>query len=181
MELYPFRSSLEAGVEIVMVGHIALPSLDGRGKPASHSHKITTKILRDEWGFDGIIVTDGMEMGGLTESAWAGESAIRAVEAGVDILLLPIDVDHTINSLLEAIVSGRITEQRINQSVKRIWNLKWKTGLLDGPFQQPFIELEDIIGMPDHKETARVIARRSITVVKDDKNRLPWQLLTQEL
>ena len=63
-------------------------------------------------------------MGSITESAWAGESAVRAVEAGTDIILLPMDVDHAISSLIDAVKSGRITEKRINQSVERIWNMK---------------------------------------------------------
>ena len=124
LELYPFRKAVEAGVKMIMVGHIALPGLDESGDPASHSVAITTNLLRKEMGFDGIIITDGMEMGGLTQMAWAGESAVRAVEAGVDILLLPMDVKHTINSLVEAVQSGRISEKRINESVEKIWKMK---------------------------------------------------------
>ena len=75
---------------MVMTGHIVLPGLDKSGTPASHSYAISTELLRNELGFNGIIVTDGMEMGGLTKSAWAGESAVRAIEAGADILLLPL-------------------------------------------------------------------------------------------
>ncbi len=82
MELYPFRISLNVNIKMIMVGHIALPGLDTSGRPASHSYSVTSELLRGELGFDGIIITDGMEMGGLTESAWAGESAVRAVEAG---------------------------------------------------------------------------------------------------
>ncbi len=173
MELYPFRESLNTKIEMIMVGHIALTGLDKSGMPASHSYRVTSELLRDELGFDGIIITDGMEMGGLTESSWAGESAIRAVEAGADILLLPIDVDQTINSLLKSVESGRLSEDRIDQSVRRIWNMKYKTGLLDGNYQLPFEKLENIIGDPEHKKIARTIAQKSITVVKDDNNQLP--------
>ena len=70
-----------------MIGHIAMPGLDNSNVPASHSKKIVSDLLIKEWGFEGLVITDGMEMGGLTENAWAGESAIRAVEAGCDILL----------------------------------------------------------------------------------------------
>jgi len=158
---------------MIMIGHISLPQLDSSGAPSSHSFTITTKLLRDELGFEGLIITDGMEMGAMAESTWAGESAIRAVEAGADILLLPMDVEHTINSLLEAVNSGRITEERINESINRIWDMKLETGVLKHDFQLPFAELEKIIGNKGHKNIARQIAQQSITVVKDDFSQLP--------
>ena len=173
LELIPFKKAVESGVKMIMVGHIALPGLDESGDPASHSSAITTDLLRNEMGFGGIIITDGMEMGGLTQAAWAGESAVRAVEAGVDILLLPMDVKQTVNSIFEAVQSGRISEKRIDESVGRIWELKQETGLLSGATQPPFSELETIIGIPEHKGKASVIAEKSITIVKDKNNLLP--------
>ena len=112
MELEPFRNSINANVKMIMVGHISLPGLDDSGSPASHSNIITTQILRTELGFKGIVVSDGLEMGSLTKSVWSGESAIRAVEAGVDILLLPINVKETIESIEKAVKSGRLSEKR---------------------------------------------------------------------
>ncbi len=173
MELSPFRSAIHAGVKMVMTGHIALPGLDESRLPASHSSLITTNLLRQEMGFKGIIITDGMEMGGLTQSAWAGESAVRAVEAGADILLLPIDVEHTISAILEAVSSGRITEGRINHSLQRIWQMKADLGLFDYPAQPIFSELEKVIGKKEHLAKAGKIAQKSITIVKDEKNLLP--------
>ncbi|MBC8257213.1 MAG: serine hydrolase [Candidatus Marinimicrobia bacterium] len=173
LELYPFRQAVKSGVKMIMVGHIALPGLDDSGDPASHSVAITTDLLRNEMGFDGVIITDGMEMGGLTQMAWAGESAVRAVEAGVDILLLPIDVKHTIDSIEKAVQSGRISENRINESVARIWKMKHEMGLLSGLTQPLFSELESIVGIPEHQKKAREIARKSITLVKDDNYQLP--------
>ena len=133
--------TVENGVKMVMVGHIAMPGLDDSNQPASFSHMITSGLLRNEWGFEGLIITDGMEMGGLTKSAWAGESAVRAIEAGADILLLPMDVEQTLKSVLSAVKSGRINEKRINQSVQRIWKMKSKMGLLNGAAQIPFSSL----------------------------------------
>ena len=173
MELFPFQKALSANLEMVMVGHISLPSLDDSGNPASHSHTITTGLLRDEWGYDGIIITDGMEMGGLTESTWAGESTVRAVEAGSDILLLPLSVDQAIDALLDAVNSGRISEDRIDESVRRIWKMKRKVGILNGNYQIPFDQLEKVIGIPEHQSKANDIAHKSITVVKDDQDQLP--------
>ena len=74
---------------------------------------------------------------------------------------------------MDAVESGRISEERINQSVQRIWNMKWKTGLLDGNYQPPFEELEQVIGDPQNKNIARTIAQKSITIIKDDNNQLP--------
>ena len=173
LELYPFRQAVQSGVKMVMMGHIALPGLDESGDPASHSSAITTELLRNEIGFDGIIITDGMEMGGLTQTAWAGESAVRAVQAGADILLLPMDVDQTINSIEEAVNSGRISQDQINQSVARIWEMKEEMGLLTEPSQIPFEGLEERIGIPSHMAEATGIANKSITIVKDENNRLP--------
>ena len=173
LELYPFKQAIQSGVKMVMVGHIALPGLDDSGDPGSHSSIITSQLLREKMGFDGVIITDGMEMGALTQIAWAGESAVRAVEAGVDILLLPIDINHTINSIEEAVQSGRISEERINKSVARIWAMKNKAGLLTGPAQIPFSDLEKIIGIPSHTQKASEIAEKSITIAKDVNQILP--------
>ena len=173
LELYPFKQAVQSGVKMVMVGHIALPGLDDSGVPVSHSAIVTSELLRERMRFDGIIITDGMEMGGLTQTAWAGESAVRAVEAGVDILLLPMDVNHTINSIEEAVQSGRISEERIDKSVARIWAMKEEVGLFQGSAQQSFSDLEAIIGIPDHIQKANEIAKKSITIAKDTNNLLP--------
>ena len=173
LELKSFKAAINAGVKMIMVGHIALPGLDESGEPASHSSAITTSLLRNEMGFGGIIITDGMEMGGLAQAAWSGESAVRAVDAGADILLLPMDVEHTINSIEEAVQSGRISEKRIDESVARIWAMKQEAGLLSGVTQPPFSELETIIGIPIHKGKASEIAEKSITIVKDKNKLLP--------
>ena len=161
-ELLPFKKAVENGVKMVMVGHIAMPGLDDSNVPASHSKKITTDLLRKEWDFDGLIITDGMEMGGLTENAWAGESAIRAVEAGCDILLLPMDVEATRKALLEAVKNGRISIDRINQSVERIWKAKQELNLFSDKEVQ-WDELEGEIGKKDHYKVANEIANKSIT------------------
>jgi len=171
-ELLPFKKAIANGVKMVMVGHIAMPGLDNSNRPASHSKKITTDLLRKEWGFEGIIITDGMEMGGLTKNSWAGESAIRAVESGCDILLLPMDIKATIEALLEAVYNGRVSVERINKSVERIWKAKQELSL----FSQAEIEwseLENNIGNKEYYRTANNIATKSITIVKDKNNLVP--------
>ncbi len=172
IELAPFKSAVDAGVKMIMVGHIALPGLDPSGKPASHSYKITTELLRDEWGFQGIVITDGMEMGGLTQSTWAGESALRAVEAGSDILLLPMDVDQTIDALEQAVLQGRITEDRINESVQRIWDMKTECGLFENK-RTDWENVEQNIGISNNGNIAKEIAEKSITLVKNENKIIP--------
>ncbi|MBC8213733.1 MAG: serine hydrolase [Candidatus Marinimicrobia bacterium] len=172
-ELHPFQLAIESGVKTIMVGHISLPELDESGKPASHSFKILTEILRNEFNFSGLIITDGMEMGGLTNSAWAGESAIRAVEAGADILLLPMNVEHTINAIEQAVKSGRITEERINESVNRIFRAKEEFGLFSSEINSNWENVEENVGISSHKKIAKEIAKKSITLIKNDANLIP--------
>ena len=172
-EFFPFRKAVESGVKMIMTGHIALPSIDSTLLPASHSPLITKKILRDDWGYDGLIVTDGLEMGALTKSSWAGESAIRAVEAGSDILLLPINVEKTISSIVSAVNSGRLSIDRINRSIERIWNAKIESGLFESGGIIPWSSVEGNINLAQSSNVAKVIARESITIVKDQFNYLP--------
>ena len=173
IELKPFKSAIDNGVKMIMVGHIAMPGLDPSNDPASYSKLITTTLLRDEWGFDGLIITDGMEMGGLTESTWAGESAIRAVEAGADILLLPMDVTQTINALVDAVENGRISEARIDESVRRIWVAKENLGVFTTTPLKSWANVEENIGKPEHGRIANAIAEKSITIVKNNNKLLP--------
>ena len=171
VELKPFKDAVDNDVKMVMMGHIAMPALDSSSKPASHSYKITTELLVEEWNFDGLIITDGMEMGGATSEAWSGESAIRAVEAGSDIILLPLDVDRTIEAIYNAVLSGRISEDRIDFSVNKILNSKRELNLFDYEFN--FKEMASIVGSKEHLIIADQVASSSITLVKDTKKQIP--------
>ena len=171
IELKPFKSAIKNNVKMIMMAHIAMPALDPSKKPASHSYKITTDLLINDWNFKGLIITDGMEMKGITNQAWSGEAAIRAIEAGSDIILLPIDVERTIESIYNAVLSGRIDEERINLSVSKILDSKRELNLFNN--QLNFESLSSIVGSRDHLTTAAQIASSSITLVKDDKNQIP--------
>ena len=171
VELKPFKDAVDNDVKMVMMGHIAMPALDSSSKPASHSYKITTELLVEEWNFDGLIITDGMEMGGATSEAWSGESAIRAVEAGSDIILLPLDVDRTIEAIYNAVLSGRISEDRIDFSVNKILNSKRELNLFDYEFN--FKEMASVVGSREHLIIADQVASSSITLVKDTKKQIP--------
>jgi beta-N-acetylhexosaminidase len=171
VELKPFKDAVKNNVKMIMMAHIAMPALDKSRKPASHSHKITTELLIDKWSFEGLIITDGMEMSGITNQAWSGESAIRAIEAGSDIILLPIDVKRTIESIYDAVLSGRISEERINISVNKILKSKKELKLFDFKFN--FERMSTIVGNKDNLTKAANIASSSITLVKDINSQIP--------
>ena len=122
VELVPFKDAIEAGAEMIMVGHIALPQITGDNTPASLSYEITTKLLREELGFNGLVVTDGINMGALVKNYPDEEIYYRAVEAGADLLVLPRNPDLAISS-----IKSHISEERIDESVRRILHYKYGT------------------------------------------------------
>ena len=166
IELPPFKSSVKNGVKMVMTAHVIIPGIDRSKKPATLSSVITNGLLRKKLKFDGLIVTDAMEMGALNNIK-SSEACVRAVEAGADIILLPLDVDSTIHAIKEAVLTGRISEERINESVKRIWSAKDDLNLLSDKGIRDWEESISIIGNSEHKKIAKKIAQLSITVVKD--------------
>ncbi len=125
-EFQPFISGIQAGADCVMAGHIALPAVTGDSVPATLSPGIITDILRGSLGFDGIVITDSMQMGAVTNYYSPGDAAVKAVQAGVDIILMPQDFEQAYESLLNAVRSGQITEERINESVSRILRCKFR-------------------------------------------------------
>jgi len=172
MELYPFRKAINAGAKMVMVGHLAIPGLDSTGTPSSHSKIISTDLLKHEMGFDGILVTDGLEMGSITKNFSVSEACIRAIEAGSDILLLPVSVDKAINSIYDAVSSGRLSEERINQSVKKIWKMKMELGILENSTID-WSEIENNVGLSENKKISQFIANKAVTLIKNDKKLVP--------
>lgn len=128
-EFIPFEKGIEAGADIVMVGHVSVPNLTGDDTPSSLSKVVITDILRTELGFEGLVVTDALSMKGVSQYYTSDQAAIKALEAGVDILLMPKDFKTAYNGVLKAVKSGKITEKRINQSVYRILKLKVEKGL----------------------------------------------------
>jgi len=136
MELRPFRAAVESGVPAVMVGHILLTAMDAE-RPATFSPAVVNGLLREEMGFDGVVVTDDLTMGAVNETYGLTEGAVMAVEAGCDLLLVCHGIDNlraVQAALLDAVESGRITEQRLNESVYRILALKAEYGLYNGEY-----------------------------------------------
>lgn len=126
-DLIPFQAAIDNGALFIMVAHISLPNVVGDDTPASLSHTIVTDLLRQDMGYEGICITDALQMGAVADMYGTGEAAVQAIEAGEDMLLMPADLNEAYQAVLTAISSGRITEERINESVRRI--LKVKMGM----------------------------------------------------
>lgn len=128
-ELLPFQAGIDAGADAVMMGHLTLPQIDEQ--PALFSYAIVTDLLREEMGFQGVVMTDALEMAAITDYYSSAVTAVKAVSAGVDMLLVPANLTDSVNALENAVNTGTITEERIDQSVARILALKIRRGILN--------------------------------------------------
>ncbi len=130
-EIIPFKAGIEAETDMIMTAHIIADNISGEGAPASLSEVMITEKLRNELGFNGIVITDSMSMGAVTGRYSPGEAAVLALKAGADIILMPEDLDEAFRSVLEAVSSGVLSEARIDMSVMRILEQKVKYGIID--------------------------------------------------
>lgn len=120
VDLYPFKKYIEAGLSAVMVGHLAVPAIDPEMQPAAVSHTVISELLQRELGFKGLVLTDALTMGGAE-----GAGADKVLEAGADIVLVPVNTDEEIKRVCEAVASGRITQERLDESVRKILFYKY--------------------------------------------------------
>ena len=124
-ELVPFISAIENGANMIMVGHMSLPQITGDNTPATMSKEVISEVLRSELGYNGVVITDAMNMGAITEYYGADEAAIRAFKAGADMILMPEDFKLAYEGVIEAVKDGTISEERINNSLKRVFRIKY--------------------------------------------------------
>jgi len=173
VELLPFRRAVEAGMGGVMTAHITVPALNGgNGDPATLSAAVMDDLLRKEIGFQGLLFTDAMDMGAIDRGWGRGEAAVRAVEAGADVILMPPSPEVAIAAIMEAVCDGRLPESRIDVSVRRILGEKERLGL----HEQRTVPLErvpEVVGIPAHEEVAARVAQNSITLLRNDQELLP--------
>jgi len=173
LELVPFRAAIAAGAGSVMTGHLSIPALEpDSNTPATLSHNILTGLLRDELGFQGLVVTDAMDMGGITVRYAPGEAAVRAVLAGADALLMPPVPDAAFEALQEALKSGRISKERLDASVRRILQAKARLGL----HSNRLVDVNAIsqkFGSVAWQKEAQEISDRGVTLLRDTPHRLP--------
>ena len=123
-DLIPFIRGIEEGVPVIMVGHISLPKVTGDEMPASLSGKMIGDILRTDLGYDGLVITDALNMGAVTKQYNSEEACILALSAGADMLLMPEDFKSAYSGVLKAVNEGRISEEALNEAVKRIIRVK---------------------------------------------------------
>lgn len=190
VELYPFQQAMEADVDAIMTGHVTFPKIDDTkviskkdgteiSLPATLSHKVLTGLMREEMGYEGVIITDALNMRAITDHFGAVDAVIRSVHAGTDIILMPVGLEEVVDGLLEAVETGEITEERIEQSVKRILTLKLNRGVIKPENPTPVDELvrnaEEVVGQESHKKIETAAANQSITLIKNEQV-LPLQV-----
>lgn len=125
-DFIPFRSGIDAGAHFVMVSHVSAPNVVGDNTPCSLSEKVITEVLRNEMGYNGIIITDAMDMAAITEYYASDEAAVMALKAGADMILMPEDFKTAYEGVLAAVKDGVIAEERVNESLKRIYRVKYR-------------------------------------------------------
>lgn len=172
VDLPPFQAAIGAGIDVIMTAHITVPSLDPSGEPATLSKPIITGILRDELHYDGVVVTDSLQMAGVRQLHPDGEIPVLALEAGVDQMLMPPDLGVAVDGVLDAVKIGRITEQRIDTSVLRILKLKFKRGLVARPLVDETAVGHEV-GTAGHLKQIQAITDRTTTVLRNDTGLLP--------
>lgn len=175
VELRPFQAAIDAGLRGMMTFHGDLPALDTTHTAATLSRAVMTDLLRRDMHFDGILVTDALDMNGVLGSLTMQEATLRAVEAGNDVLLMPTDARASIQAVVDAVTSGRLTEARLNQSVHKLLMAKHEFGL----HRERFISVDGIrsrVGTQANLEPARAAAEKSITLVRDTLSLVPFRM-----
>src|SRR5437879_7057445 len=173
LELVPFRAAISTQVDSIMTGHLNVPALESDpNTPATLSHSILTDLLRKQLGYQGLIVTDAMDMGGITVRYAPGESSVRAVAAGADCLLMPPVPDAAFEALRAAAKSGRISKERLDASVRRILQAKARLGLNTSRL----VDVNAInkkFGSAEWQKEAQDISDRGVPLLRDAPHRLP--------
>ena len=175
LELVPFRRAIAEGVDGVMTAHVAAPGILGAGAPpATLSPYFMTDMLRDDLGFDGVLFTDALDMAAIADDYGASEAAIRSLEAGSDVLLMPREPLRAIAAVVGAVRSGRLTAGRIEASVRRVLELKARARVHEGAEVDPDA-IPRLVGTQWHESFARGVAARSITLVRNEAGAVPLE------
>ena len=184
VELYPFQEAIRAGIDAIMTAHVTFPQIDDRkvvsrkdgseiALPATLSEKVLTGLMREELQFAGVVVSDAMNMRAITDHFGPVDAAVRAVKAGVDIVLMPVALEEVSRGLRDAVASGEIPPERIDTAVKRILTLKVKRGIIKEetptPVEARLREALQTVGAPEHKAVEAEIAAASVTLVKNEQ------------
>ena len=146
LELRPFSEAINKGADVIMVGHLAIPDITSDNTPASLAREVVTDLLKEEWGYKGLVITDALNMDALTNNYTEEEIYINAINAGVDILLMPDFDSDTIEMIVNAISSGTITMEEINDSVEKILELKYDKLFIENTYTKEYL------GSLEHQE-----------------------------
>jgi beta-N-acetylhexosaminidase len=163
----PFRAAIKAGVDVIMSAHIVFPKIDPSGDPSTLSPTVLTGMLRDELGYRGVVITDSLQMAGVRQKYSDAEIPVKALQAGADMLLMPQNVGTAVDAVINAVKTGQLSEQRIDQSVARILAVKLRRGVLFNPF----VKVDSVakkVGTAPSLATAQRITDKSVTVLSND-------------
>lgn len=163
----PFKEAIAANTDSVMSAHIVVPKLDDSGQPATLAPKVLTGMLRQELGYQGVVFTDSLQMEGVRQQHPDSEIPVLALQAGADVMLMPQNLQVAIDGVIAAVHDGRLTEQRIDESVSRVLKLKEGRGVLANPFVD-VSEVDSIVGNQQHLADAQRITDRSTTLLRND-------------
>jgi len=173
VELLPFKNAVNSGVKSIMIAHLSFPAIENSPNvPASLSGKIVDGILKEQLGFPGLIVTDALNMAGITKHFSTKEVALMCVNAGIDLILMPQGEEATITAIEKAVKQGEISEERIDYSVMKILETKSRLGLNENKLVD-INKVGEIINSQEEQDLSQLIADESITLVKNDNNVIP--------
>jgi beta-N-acetylhexosaminidase len=172
VELVPFRAAIAKNVDAVMTAHISVPALDPAEVPSTLSAAVLTKLLREELEFNGLIVTDAMDMGAVVKNFGDADASVRAIEAGADVILMPPDAEVAVNAIVAAVRKGRISPKRIDQSLARVLAAKAKVGLDRGRLVD-LEAIDDVVNSPEANDRAQEVADRAVTLLRNDQQQIP--------
>ncbi|RMD50677.1 MAG: hypothetical protein D6830_02150, partial [Ignavibacteria bacterium] len=174
-DLIPFRESIAAGVKSIMVGHLSVPSLDADTIPATFSKKIISGLLKKSMGFDGLVISDAMNMHSISEHYSMEDAVVKAINAGTDLILFPANDSAAVYGLYNAVRSGKISEQRLDESLNKVLAAKSWLGLTKKRFVDENIA-PDKAKKKKYFRLSKEIAEHSVTLVKDNSNLVPLNL-----
>jgi beta-glucosidase-like glycosyl hydrolase/CubicO group peptidase (beta-lactamase class C family) len=176
IELYPFRQMIAAGVPAIMVAHLSIPALDDRpNRPTTLSRPTIQGLLREEMGFEGLIITDAMEMKGVTRHFSPGEAEVLAIEAGNDMICLPSNIPVVFRALVLAVKQNRLSAAELEAHVKRILSLKYRLGLHteEQSIDPREIDEKNMTSRPEWEVVTETIYQNSISCIKNENNKIP--------
>ncbi len=194
VELYPFQQAMIEKIDAIMTAHVTFPKIDPTkvkskkdgsyiSLPATLSYKVLTELIREEMGFEGVIITDALNMKAIADHFGSVEAVMRAVQAGTDIILMPVGLEEVAEGLRHAITTGEISEERIDESVKRILALKLKRGVIkeENPqaIEEKIAHAREVVGSDKHRKIEKEVADKAITLVKND-GVLPLRMQPEE-